>query len=246
MSIQLENKKQLNNTDALGEALLDYLNDRNTENIKVISSISEDDELPLSYLFRTEEELPIIEKKALSLCEGKVLDVGAGSGIHSLILQKRGLNVTSIDTSKGAVETMKQRGVINPLHKNFFALKNKKFDTLLFLMNGVGIAQTLDGLTPFLTHCKNLLSENGQILLDSSDIKYMFEEEDDGSILLNLKDNYYGEVTYQMSYKNHKTSQFSWLFVDFNTLQNHASQIGLTCELIIKGNHFDYLARITY
>jgi len=234
----------LNNTDALGEALLDYLNDRNTEDIKVISSISENDKLPLSYLFRTEEELPIIEKKALSLCKGKVLDVGAGSGIHSLILQKRKLAVTSIDTSKGAVETMKQRGVINPLHKNFFALKNKKFDTLLFLMNGVGIAQTLGRLTPFLIHCKSLLSENGQILLDSSDIKYMFEEED-GSFLLNLNENYYGEVAYQMSYKNHKTLPFSWLFVDFYTLQNHASQIGLTCELIIEGNHFDYLARIT-
>lgn len=244
MSIQLKNKKQQNKTDALGEALLDYLNDRNTENIKVISSISEDDELPLSYLFRTEEELPIIEKKALRLCKGKVLDVGAGSGIHSLILQKRELAVTSIDTSKGAVETMKKRGVINPLHKNFFALKNKKFDTLLLLMNGVGIAQTLDGLTPFLTHCKSLLSENGQILLDSSDIKYMFEEED-GSILLNLNGNYYGEVTYQMSYKNCKTPPFSWLFVDFDTLQNYASQIGLTCELIIEGNYFDYLARIT-
>lgn len=234
----------MNNTDALGEALLDYLNDRNTENIKVISSISEDDELPLSYLFRTEEELPIIEKKALRLCKGRVLDVGAGSGIHSLILQKREFAVTSIDTSKGAVETMKQRCVSNTLHKNFFALKNKRFDTLLFLMNGVGIAQTLDGLTLFLTHCKSLLSENGQILLDSSDIKYMFEEED-GSILLDLNGNYYGEVTYQMSYKNCKTPPFSWLFVDFDTLQNFASQVGLTCELIIEGNHFDYLARIT-
>jgi len=245
MSIQQKNKKQLNTTDALGEALLDYLEGINNENISVISSISEDDELPLSYLFRTEEELPIIEKKALSLCEGNVLDVGAGSGVHSLILQKRGLNVTSIDTSKGAVETMKQRGVINPLYKNFFTLKNKKFDTLLFLMNGVGIAQTLDGLTSFLTHCKSLLSENGQILLDSFDIKYMFEEED-GSILLDLNGNYYGEVTYQMSYKNYKTLPFSWLFVDFDTLQNSASQTGLTCELIIEGNHFDYLARITY
>ncbi|PKP43121.1 MAG: SAM-dependent methyltransferase [Bacteroidetes bacterium HGW-Bacteroidetes-12] len=231
-------------TDALGAALLDYITKKNTKNITIISSVAEDDELPLPYLFRSEKELPKIEKKALQLCKGNVLDIGAGSGVHSLILQKRGLKVTSIDTSEGAIETMKQRGVINPLHKNFFTLENQKYDTLLFLMNGVGIAQTLDGLTHFLTHCKSLLSENGQILLDSSDIKYMFEEED-GSILLDLNGNYYGEVMYQMSYKNCKTPPFSWLFVDFETLQNYASQIGLTCELIIEGNHFDYLARIT-
>lgn len=235
---------QLNNTDAFGEAVLDYLNGRNSENITVISSISEDDELPLSYLFRSEKELPLIETKALNLCKGKVLDVGAGSGIHSLILQKKGLEVTAIDTSIGAIEVMKLRGVKSTLHKNFFQLQNIKFDTLLFLMNGVGIAKSLDGLIPFLIHCKSLLAENGQVLLDSSDIRYMFEEED-GSILLDLNANYYGEVTYQMCYKNIKTSTFPWLFVDFNTLQDYAYQLGLNCEMVIEGNHFDYLARIT-
>lgn len=234
----------MNKTDVLGKALSDYLQGEKTENITVVSSIAENDVLPLPYLFRSEKELPAIEKKALQLCKGNVLDVGAGSGVHTLLLQKIGIDVTALDSSKGATEVMISRGIKNVLHLNFYQLQHQKFDTLLFLMNGVGIAQTLDGLTPFLTHCKNLLSENGQILLDSSDIRYMFEEED-GSILLNLNGNYYGEVTYQMSYKDYKTEPFNWLFVDFNTLKSYAKKLDLSCQLIYEGKHYDYLARIT-
>lgn len=237
-------KNQLTKSDALGAALLEYINNLATENITVISSITEDDEIPISYFFRTEDELPTIEKKALELCKGKVLDVGSGSGVHALMLQKKKIEVTAIDTSKGAVETMKKRGVKNVLHQNFFNLTTQKFNTLLFLMNGVGIAQTLDGLTEFFEQCKKLLATNGQILLDSSDIKYMFTEED-GSVWLDLNANYYGEVTYQMQYKRYKTEPFLWLFVDFNTLKSSAKKAGLTCELIYEGKHFDYLAKIT-
>ncbi len=228
--------------DAIGLALLDYYKDNYTVDIVVKSSIAEDDIIPLPYLFRTKKQLPKIEKKALDLCYGNVLDVGAGSGCHSLILQEKGLTVKAIDTSKGAVEVMKLQE-INAAEIDFYVVTDQ-FDTLLFLMNGVGIAGTLDELPKFLKKAKSLLKDKGQILLDSSDIAYMFKEED-GSTWVDLNSTYYGEVTYQMEYKNYSSPKFNWLFIDFKRLKETAIACGLKCELVCKGSHYDYLAKLT-
>jgi SAM-dependent methyltransferase len=233
----------MSNNDILGTALKDYLKGNNKENITVISSIAEDDELPLNYLFRKADQLPELEQKALALCYGKVLDVGAGSGTHSLILKDKGLDVLSIDVSEGAIEVMKERG-LNALETDFMEFNHQQFDTILLLMNGIGIAQKLNKLTHFLNHAASLLNKGGQILLDSSDIKYMYTEED-GSIWLNLNGDYYGEVTYQMKYNNKLSAEFSWLFVDFEKLKEHAVKANLNCKLIFEDDHYGYLARLT-
>lgn len=229
--------------DLIGAALLDYSNKEYSSDIIIKSSITEDDVIALPYLFRTENQLPVIEKEALKLCVGHVLDVGAGSGCHSLILQKKYISVEAIDTSKGAVEVMKKRG-LTAHHINFFEVE-KKYDTLLFLMNGAGIAGTLNGLNPFLEKAKSLLNSGGQIILDSSDIAYMFKN-DDGSKWIDLSKNYYGEVTYQMEYKEYKTDLFNWLFIDYNSLAKTAKSIGLNIEKVMDGEHHDYLARLWF
>jgi len=229
-------------TDAIGQALLAYYNTGDDTDIVVKSSITEDDIIPIEYLFRTYAKMPVIEQKALNLCRGKVLDVGAASGCHSKILKEKGFEVEAIDISEGAVEVMNLQG-ITVKNQNFFNV-TEKYDTLLFLMNGVGIAGTLNELPQFLNHAKSLLKPNGQILLDSSDISYLFKEED-GSEWINLNTNYYGEVSYQMEYKNHLTEPFNWLFVDFEKLKELAKSCGLKCELVCKGEHYDYLARLS-
>ncbi|MCB0409462.1 MAG: methyltransferase domain-containing protein [Flavobacteriales bacterium] len=230
--------------DALGNALKDYFFKNDFEDITVISDISEDDIIPVDYLFRNYLEMPLIERKALNLCKGKVLDVGAASGCHSLILEEKNLAVKSIDISEGAIEVMKARGLKNAELQDFYQLTDEQFDTILLLMNGIGIAQNMENLPAFLQQCKKLLAQGGQILLDSSDIKYMFEEED-GSMWVDMNKAYYGEVNYQMQYKNCLTEPFDWLFVDFKTLQEAAKKEGFKTELIAKGEHFDYLARLT-
>lgn len=230
------------NNDAIGEALLAYYNHKDKTDIIIKSSITEDDVIPTHYLFRTFNEMPLIEQKALGLCVGNVLDVGAASGCHSLVLKDKGLDATAIDISKGAVEVMKLQSV-DAQQLDFYDVK-EQYDTLLFLMNGVGIAGTLKELPLFLNHAKSLLKPNGHILLDSSDIAYLFKEED-GSMWMNLNSNYYGEVTYQMKYKNHLTEPFNWLFVDYERLTKTAEECGLKCELVYEGEHYDYLARLT-
>ncbi len=229
------------NEDVIGLALLDYYNNTCNSDIIVNSSIAEEDTISIPYLFRDENQLPELEKKALSLCKGEVLDVGAGSGCHSVILQKKHIRVTAIDTSIGAVKVMKKRGV-NAENINFYDV-TQKYDTLLFMMNGVGIVETIDGLKAFFTKAKSLLNVNGKIVLDSSDISYMFKEKD-GSMWVDLNTAYYGEVTYQMQYKNLVTGKFKWLFVDFLTLKSVANDFGFKTDLIFEDENNQYLVQM--
>ena len=111
-------------------------------------------------------------------------------------------------------------------------------------MNGSGIGGTIEGLKKLLTHLKNLLLEGGQILIDSSDIKYLFEEEDGSQWVDIANNNYYGEMQYKVSFRKEET-QFDWLFIDFNTLQLIANEIGYNCTLVEKGTHHDFLAKLS-
>jgi cyclopropane fatty-acyl-phospholipid synthase-like methyltransferase len=231
--------------DLYGNALQDFQNNNYSENLSTYSSITEDDEMALPYLFRTFKEMPLIEQKALEVATGKILDIGAGAGSHSLYLQKQKKEITAIDISEGAIDVCMLRGIQNVLLQNIWDVKNQKFDTLLALMNGTGICGKLEKLGPFLLHLKSLLTQKGQILIDSSDIIYMFEDEN-GDHWIDADTAYYGEVTFQMGYKNKKTAIFDWLYVDYNTLQRCANYNGLHCELLQEGEHYDYLAKLTH
>lgn len=232
--------------DIFGTALLDYQQGNYSEDIITHSSLDEEDIIPLPYLFRSYKTMPVLEQKALQLCKGKILDIGSGAGNHSLYLQENGLNVTALDNSKGAIETCKLRGVKQTIQSDIVKFGNKQYDTLLLLMNGIGLAGELSNLNPFLLHLKSLLNTNGQIILDSSDIIYMFDTDEDGGIWIPGPTGYYGEVTFTMQYKKHKSTPFKWLYLDFNTLKEAALTADLHCELILEGDHFDYLARLTH
>ncbi|WP_282136637.1 class I SAM-dependent methyltransferase [Seonamhaeicola maritimus] len=229
--------------DIFGKALLDYQNGNYTEDIITSTSISDEDILPLPYLFRSFSEMPKLEQKALQLAKGYVLDVGCGTGSHSLYLEKKGLNVKAIDISKGAIHVAKQRGFTNAEAIDILD-ETETFDTILLLMNGTGIFQELIQVSKYLKHLKSLLKPNGQILIDSSDIKYMYEDED-GGFWVDTNAEYYGELDYFISYKGEKETPLKWLYLDFKTLKLACETVGLHCELIKEGEHFDYLARLS-
>ena len=231
--------------DLFGKAILDFQTNNSPEDLVTETNISEADEMSVDYLFRSYNEMPKLEKKALQLCKGKVLDVGCGAGIHSLYLQKKGFEVTAIDISANAIKACKLRGLQNAQVQNLLALEEEKFDTILLLMNGTGIFGTLSETSKYLQKLKSLLNPNGQILIDSSDIIYMFDEDADGSYLVPA-DGYYGELSFTISYKNETEESFPWLYLDYNNFQNVAYANGLQCELVQEGKHFDYLARLFY
>lgn len=229
--------------DLFGKAILDFQTNNSPEDLVTETNISEADEMSVAYLFRSFDEMPKLEKKAIQLAKGKVLDVGCGAGSHALYLQEKGFDVTAIDISANAIKACELRGLKDARVQNLLDLEKHTFDTILLLMNGTGIFGTLAETSKYLQKLKSLLNPNGQILLDSSDIIYMFDENEDGSIWIPA-DGYYGELTFTISYKNETEESFPWLYMDYNTLQNAAHANGLQCELVLEGKHFDYLARL--
>ena len=232
--------------DLFGKAILDYQTNNSPEDLVTETSISEADEMPVSYLFRTYNEMPELEQKAIQLAKGSVLDVGCGAGSHTLALQnERKLDVTAIDISENAVKACQLRGIENVKVANILDLDVKnKFDTILLLMNGTGIFGTLKETNKYLQKLKSLLKDEGQILIDSSDLRYMYDQDEDGAYYIPA-DGYYGELTFTVQYKGETEDTFPWLYLDYNTLQNAAIANGLKCELLLEGEHFDYLARLS-
>ena len=229
--------------DPMGRAIADYYKTQKANKLRVFSPMFEEDEIPLSTLFRKYEEMPEIERKALDMANGKTLDVGAGSGCHSLVLQEKGIDVTAIDISPLSVETMKERGVKKVIEQDFFTLKGQ-YDTVLMLMNGIGIVGTLERLPRFFRQLDKIIAPGGQLLCDSSDISYVFEDEN-GIIDIPNEMDYYGEHSFRMQYKDTIGEPFNWLYIDADTLREKAGRCGYAVEVVAEGEHYDYLARIT-
>lgn len=230
--------------DPMGRAIADYHSTGKAAKLRVLSSMFYEDEIPVATLFRNLEQMPPLEQMMMSLAQGRVLDVGAGSGCHSLVLMERGLSVKAIDISELSVQVMRERGVDAALVNFFDETFVDKFDTILMAMNGIGIVGKVERLPEFFRSVKRLLAPGGQLLLDSSDLRYLFEEED-GSFAVDLAAGYYGEVDFEMRYKGVKGASFDWLYIDFETLSLYANEAGLDCERCADGEHYDYLARLT-
>lgn len=230
--------------DPMGAAILDYLEHGKADKLRVFSSQFDEDEIPVRTLFRTEKQMSPLERTALQLASGRILDVGAGSGCHSLSLQAAGKEVEAIDISPLSVEAMRRRGVGQAVQANLFSDSFcGAYDTLLMLMNGSGIIGRLENLPAFFHKAKQLLRPGGSILMDSSDLRYLYEDED-GSFVIDIAGDYYGEVDFRMQYKQVEGDPFDWLYIDFQTLSLYAAQNGFTAELVKEGKHYDYLARL--
>ena len=224
--------------DVYGNALLDFYKNGKADILWLHNSYGDPEEMPIDIFFRNEHEMPSLEHKALTLCYGKVLDVGAGVGSHSLLLQAMNAYVTAIDISGIAVKIMQERGVLKAAVQNIFSTK-EKYDTLLFLMNGIGLTGTLPGFVAFLEKAKSLINPTGQLIFDSSDISYLYEG------IAKPENNYFGEVSYQYEYQKQKGEWFNWLYLDQETLLNIAEQSGWQCEIIFDDGADQYLARLT-
>ena len=228
----------------MGLAIYDFHKTGKAKKLIVHSSMFDDDEIPVTTLFRKFKDMPELEQIALEQAEGRILDVGAGSGCHCVALAEMGKSCTAIDISGLSVEVMKEKGVdarcIDLFDESFVG----QYDTILMLMNGTGIIGRLENMQKFFIRMKHLLAPGGRILIDSSDLRYLFEEED-GSLMIDLADDYYGLVDFQMEYNKVLGEPFDWLYVDFDTLSLYAEQNGFKAEMIAEGEHYDYLAALS-
>lgn len=226
--------------DVLGKAIHDYYHELKAGKLWIHNKYGPKEEMPVEAYFRREADMPELEIQALQQCKGRILDIGAGAGSHALWLQQQGLEVEALDISPTAAEVMKLRGVHQVLTQDVFTLEAGDYDTLLLLMNGIGLAGSIAGLRSFLQKTKSLLHKDGQLLFDSSDISYLY----DGKIP--ATENYYGEIAYRYEYKGQKTDWFSWLYVDSGTLNSVAMEEGWQVEILFEDEFQQYLARLTY
>ncbi|RMG25266.1 MAG: class I SAM-dependent methyltransferase [Bacteroidetes bacterium] len=229
--------------DPLGRALLDYQAGKRDGKLWAICDIADDDEIPIAQFFRSYEQMPQLEQLALQYCRGRVLDIGAGAGSHSLVLQTMGLPVTAIDISPGAVAVMRQRGIREVVHADIMAWQQPAYDTLLLMMNGIGLVGDLQGLEVFLSRMRSILKPEGRILLDSSDVSYLYVDES-GTMHIDQQAGFYGEAQFYMKYEHIRGEPFKWLYLDVSLLRLKAEALGYECELLAEGEHYEYLASL--
>ncbi len=230
-------------TDVLGEAISDYYHNRMSGKLWIHNKYGPREEMPVDTYFRSGTNFSDLESFAMSLCKGKILDIGAGAGSHSLELQKKHSDVSALEISPLAAEVISQRGVHKVLNEDIFSFTEKGFDTLLLLMNGIGLTGSILGLKKFLDKAKSLINKDGQLLFDSSDIAYLY----DGKLpeRTSALSGYYGEILYRYEYKRQKTDWFSWLYIDEQTLVQIAAESGWQCEVLFEDEYDQYLARLT-
>ena len=225
--------------DVLGQAISDYYHQKEPKKLWINNKYWHKEEMPVNVYFRDENQMSQLELTALNMCTGKILDIGAGAGSHVLWLQQKNQNVTALEISPLACNIMQLRGVQQIVQKDVLAYADDTYDTLLLLMNGIGLASNLTGLQRFLQHAKTLLKADGQLLFDSSDVSYLY----DGSV--GLSSNYFGEIDYQYQYKKLKTDWFTWLYIDQATLQQIAFTEGWKTEFLMVDEFAQYLVRLT-
>ncbi len=225
--------------DALGTAWLDYWHGRPVAPLLIHTDYGSVEEMPVDYFFREADSFPPIERYALSLCGGRVLDVGAGVGKHALMLQIQGQLVTTLEISAAGVEIQRAAGVAHAVQTDYRHYAGQGFNTVLLLMNGIGLVGSLAGLRDFFKQVKDWMSPAGQLLFDSSDIAYLYED------AARPKDRYYGEVWYQYEYRGRRSERFSWLYVDEDTVRTVAQEAGWQIQVVFQNDQDQYLVRAT-
>ncbi|MET0635236.1 MAG: class I SAM-dependent methyltransferase [Chitinophagaceae bacterium] len=224
--------------DPLGQAISDFYFKNSPGRLWIHNKYGEKEEMPVDIYFRTYQDMPLLEQLALNYCQGSVLDIGAGAGSHALYLQGLGNPVTALEISPLSCDVMTQRGVKNVVNADIMSWSDQQFDTILMLMNGIGLSKNLQGLKSLLQHLSKLVLPGGQLLFDSSDVAYLFDSDIP-------QGRYYGEIDYRYTYRKLNTEWFSWLYVDYPTLSRVAVQTGWKIERLMEDDHYQFLVRLT-
>lgn len=218
--------------DPIGKAIRDYHTNNSPEDIIVESDITDEDIIPIDYLFRTYEEFPELEKVAMKHCNGEILDVGAAAGPHTKYLLEQGFSVSTVEVSPNAHAYLKETYPKAKHHLTpILNLTDQSYDTILLMMNGIGLAGTYHEVVPFLKHLSTLLKPGGKILAESTDVIDIFKDEE-GGMWVDLNAEYYGSFRFNMKYKGVESGWFDWIYIDKTTLKNLAKEADLSIEIL--------------
>jgi SAM-dependent methyltransferase len=228
---------------------LEAFHDRGEDvQVTVRNDFGQAEQLPVSMFFRGEDAFEEWEFVALRHCGRRVLDVGAGVGAHALVLQARDHEVTALEILPEAVRIMRERGVVDAREGTLFDLApGQTFDTVILLMNGSMIAETLAGLDRLFDAAAGVLGSSGALILDSTDLQGApnDESEREAEKPREVDGRYFGELHYQLSVGDQEGEVFPQLFVDPDTLKERAELGGWRTEVIWSGADGRYLARLS-
>lgn len=218
--------------DLHGMAMLDYMT--GSQDVAVI--IHRDDGFAYPPVIAArwfyENGFPILDTKALDLCRGRVLNVGAASGAHSIFLESKGLEVVSIDASPCAIEVMRRKGVRQPRLGDIHNLAADPFDTILLLC-GIGVVGTLEGLTRFFAVAREHLKNDGVIITDCThpraDTLEASQKYCDYQV---AQGRYEGERTIRFEYGGSFGPWFNWLAIAPEVLGDCARTANFSFEVI--------------
>jgi predicted TPR repeat methyltransferase len=226
--------------DIFGRALNDYYKGRFRPPLILHNRYGDPEEIPVEGYFYDENSFSEMEDFALSLCRGRTLDVGAAAGRHTLTLQSRGLDVTGLEISRRCCNLMKERGLKKVVHADIIQWRSENFDTIILMMNGIGLAGSVEGLRRLLAHLKGLLAIGGQVIFDSSDVSYVYEH------MQMPTDRYYGEIDYRYEYRKQMDEWFSWLYIDKDKMSEISLESGWRLQVIYEDSDGTYLGRLTH
>lgn len=226
--------------DLFGQALLDFYHNRFTPPLLLHNEYGEPEEIPIERYFLQEDEYLELEIYALQQFDGKILDIGSAMGRHVLHLQELGFDITAMDISSACGQLMKETGIEKIIIDDIYNYQGQKYDTISMLMNGIGIAGKLSGLKQLLNHLSTILNQSGQLLVDSSDISYLYENTEFP------KHKYFGELSFHYEYKDQMDESFDWLYIDQEKLNEIANECGYSCQIIFEDETDAYLARLQF
>jgi SAM-dependent methyltransferase len=230
-------------SDLLGIACKRYFADGDDQPIRVFINGKQDSDLLPSYFFRKASGINSIERAALAAAKGNILDIGAGAGCHSVILQERGAKVVSLEKSPALCEIIKNRGIRQVVCCDVLQYRGSGFDTILLLMNGFGLAGTDIQLEQFIGHLVAMLRPGGSVIGDSTDIAYFYRQTNQ-AVELDLNAGYFGNVVFQLNWQG-QTTAIPWLFADEWLLRETCEHLGLKFSVIRRGSDHQFLCRIT-
>ncbi len=216
------------------QALSDFYYNQSASELTLHNNYGDPETMPIEVFFRDEYELSDLDKYALSLCKGDILDIGAGVGAHTLALQNRNEKVTALEISSTACQIMKDRVVKQVINDSLYSTLKEKYDTLLILMNGFGLCGTVNNASNFFKTLGAKLKPGGKVIIDSSDVGYMYDKLPE--------DHYYGEVQFCYEYKHIVGEWFNWLYIDPNYLIELSNQNNWSCQVVFEDGNDQYLA----
>jgi SAM-dependent methyltransferase len=227
------------------KALMDFFYGETENSIAFIREDGFTTEVPVKFFFRDKASFSPIEINALSMCKGRILDVGAGAGTHSLYLQKNSHDVYAMEMLPTLCDLLKMRGVRQVVESDVYQYTSNAFDTIIMLGHGLGMAQDLAGLNRLMKKLKVILKGTGSILCDSLDVGITDVPENlDYQKRIEEQGRYRGEVQFKFRYGDVEGPYLKWLHVDYSTLEAYALKNNMICDLILEGHGGDYLARL--